>query len=187
MTEQSSSQCDTAASQGEAEFTPTARSETMEGIGWMLFGIVILIASLRMDRLEAQDINPYTIPGLLPSLLGIVMTILGFLIFIRRWTRFKEAGAPTPAARHGRREGMGRMLAVLGICLVFCIGMLGKGLPYWFSGGIFVTVCIVLLSPYQPGEARFTARKVAKAGVIGFIAGIAIALVFEQIFMIRLP
>jgi hypothetical protein len=63
MTEQISNQFDSSASQSEAEFTPTARSEMTEGIGWMLFGIAILIASLRMDRLEAQDINPYTIPG----------------------------------------------------------------------------------------------------------------------------
>jgi hypothetical protein len=113
------------------------------------------------------------------------MTALGFLIFIRKWTRFKSAEAPAPTVRQGKRQGMQRMLLVLALCLVFCAGLLGKGLPYWLSGGVFVTACILLLSP--AGEARFTVPKIAKAGAIGFIAGIVIALVFEQIFMIRLP
>ncbi|MFA9440225.1 tripartite tricarboxylate transporter TctB family protein [Uliginosibacterium sp. sgz301328] len=160
-----------------------------EGLGWMVLGIAILIGSLLMDRLEEQDINPYTIPGLLPALLGIAMTALGFLVFIRKWTRFKGVVAARAPLSVDKRTAMNRMLLVLGICVIFCAGLLGRGLPYWLTGGVFVTACILLLDNRRraAGEGRFTSGKIVRAAVIGFVASIAITLVFEQIFMIRLP
>lgn len=155
----------------------------------MALGLAILIGSVLMDRLKEQDINPYTIPGLLPGLLGIAMTLLGFLVFIRKWTRFKGAATARAPVSFDKRAAMNRMLLVLGVCVIFCAGLLGRGLPYWLTGGIFVTACILLLDnkPSQAGEGRFTPKKISKAVVIGFISSIAITLVFEQIFMIRLP
>jgi hypothetical protein len=189
MTEQISDQPDSSAPRGETEFKPTARSEMAEGIGWMIFGMAILIGSVLMDRLEAQNINPYTIPGLLPGLLGIVMTVLGFLVFIRKWTRFKGIQDSMPSLPYDKRTALKRMLLVLAICIVFCIGLLGKGLPYWLSGGIFVTVCILALdnTTKNPKKSRFTPKKIFMAAAIGFVAALVITLVFEQIFMVRLP
>ena len=56
-----------------------------------------------MDRLEAQHINPYTVPGLLPGLLGLVMILLGVLLALRSWGR---RCAP------GRRAAAGGRLAL---------------------------------------------------------------------------
>src|ERR1700761_4230460 len=67
----------------EAAVSP--RSDLLAAIGWMVLGGAILTGSLMMDRLEDQDINPYTIPGLLPGLLGIAMIILGALLALRSW------------------------------------------------------------------------------------------------------
>jgi hypothetical protein len=189
MTEQISDQSDSSAHHGEAEFIPTARSEMTEGIGWMIFGLAILIGSVLMDRLEAQNINPYTIPGLLPGLLGIVMTVLGFLVFIRKWTRFKGVRDSRTSLPYDKRSALKRMLLVLVICIVFCVVLLGRGLPYWLSGGIFVTVCILLLDNTTTNleKGRFTPKNTLKAAAIGFIAALVITLVFEQIFMVRLP
>ena len=62
-----------------------SRTDFLSAIGWMTLGMAILIGSVTMDRLENQDINPYTIPGLLPGLLGIAMMILGALLAARSW------------------------------------------------------------------------------------------------------
>ena len=37
-----------------------AASELRGGLAWTVFGIAVLALSWRMDRLEAQHINPYT-------------------------------------------------------------------------------------------------------------------------------
>src|SRR3954468_3821291 len=69
----------------EADVAVSARTDFLSALGWMALGIAILIGSVTMDRLKNQDINPYTIPGLLPGLLGIAMIILGALLAARSW------------------------------------------------------------------------------------------------------
>src|SRR5882757_11178733 len=89
-----------------AEDLAALRSDFLSALGWMAFGIAILIGSVMMDRLEKQGINPYTIPGLLPGLLGIAMTILGALLAARSWRPHLLAsnanGAPADRAERKR-------------------------------------------------------------------------------------
>ena len=83
---------------------PSPRASCAAASAWTVFGIAVLAISWRMDRLEAQHINPYTVPGLLPGLLGIVTILLGGLLALRSWRR---GGAPRPraAVRDERRVG----------------------------------------------------------------------------------
>jgi len=39
------------------------RADLWQSLGWIALGIATTIGSLRMDRLEKQDINPYTVPS----------------------------------------------------------------------------------------------------------------------------
>ena len=85
-----------------------AASELRGGLLWVAFGIAVLALSWRMDRLEAQHINPYTVPGLLPGLLGIVMILLGGLLALRSWRRGgRFVGGPrfAMASESARRLG----------------------------------------------------------------------------------
>src|SRR5258706_6415593 len=105
----------------ESEDMASLRSDFLSAIGWMGLGIAILIGSVTMDRLEKQGINPYTIPGLLPGLLGIAMTILGALLGLRSWRPHLFASAVNAApADRGEQK---RLLLVLGLCLGFCVGL----------------------------------------------------------------
>src|SRR4051794_27636019 len=79
------------------------RRDFLSGLGWMALGIAILIGSVMMDRLEKQDINPYTIPGLLPGLLGIAMTILGVLLAVRSWRPHLLASAGKAAVNRAEQ------------------------------------------------------------------------------------
>jgi len=87
-----------ASSTDRPEAIASLRSDFLSALGWMGLGIAILIGSVTMDRLEKQDINPYTIPGLLPGLLGIAMTILGALLAARSWRPRLLSRAGTGAA-----------------------------------------------------------------------------------------
>jgi hypothetical protein len=141
-----------------------------------------------MDRLESQDINRYTVPGLLPALLGIVMLLLAGLLALRSWRRgalARDAGeAPPFDAANARRIAL-----VLVLCLVFGVVLVGHGLPFWAAAAIFVSVAIVSLQ--QPlrraAGRRLGLRDVALAVAIGLGAGGAITLVFQQVFLVRLP
>jgi hypothetical protein len=163
------------------------RSDFLSAIGWMGLGIAIVIGSVTMDRLEKQGINPYTIPGLLPGLLGCAMTILGALLAARSWRPHLLASA-ADAAPAGRAERM-RLLLVLGLCLGFGVGLVGHGLPFWLAAAIFVTAAILALQ-YRSRKstgAKPSVHALVKAAAIGLGAGIAITVVFQEIFLVRLP
>src|ERR1019366_7998686 len=127
---------------------PAARAELMQAAGWAALGLAVLVASLRMDRLERQSINPYTVPGLLPGLLGIVMMLLAGLLALRSWRRGALAAniskAPGVDAATARR-----VVLVLVLCLAFGIGLVGHGLPFWLAAALFVSVAIVSLQQPQ--------------------------------------
>jgi Tripartite tricarboxylate transporter TctB family len=176
-----------ASSPREPDDLTSLRSDFLSAIGWMGLGVAILIGSVTMDRLEKQGINPYTIPGLLPGLLGIAMTILGALLAARSWRPqlLASAAKPAPADRAERK----RLLLVLGLCLGFGVGLVGHGLPFWLAAAIFVTVAIVSLQ-YQSRQstgATLSLRILIKAAAIGLGAGLIITLVFQEIFLVRLP
>ena len=175
-----------ASSPGEPEALASLRSDFLSALGWMALGIAILIGSVTMDRLENQDINPYTIPGLLPGLLGIAMTILGALLAIRSWRpHLLAAGNRAPVDR----AELKRLLLVLGLCLAFGVGLVGHGLPFWLAAAIFVTVAILALQYQQRKSAgeSLNLRRLVTTAAIGLGAGAVITLVFQEIFLVRLP
>lgn len=169
----------------QAEDLADLRRDFFSALGWIGLGIAILIGSVTMDRLEKQDINPYTIPGLLPALLGIAMTILGALLAARSWRHGLLAAGSAPADRGGRK----RLLLVLGLCLTFGVVLVGHGLPFWLAAALFVTVAIVSLQARQGAAIgqQVNVRSVVSAAAIGLGAGFAITLVFQELFLVRLP
>jgi putative tricarboxylic transport membrane protein len=177
-----------ASSSHETEGLVSLRSDFLSAFGWMGLGIAILIGSVMMDRLEKQDINPYTIPGLLPGLLGIAMTILGALLAARSWRPGLLAPAVTGSASTRRAERR-RLVLVLGLCLTFGVILVGHGLPFWLAAAIFVTVAIVSLQARQRKTAgqKLSLRMIVTAAAIGLGAGLAITLVFQELFLVRLP
>ena len=162
------------------------RSDFIAALLWMAFGIAVAIGSWRMDRLENQDINPYTVPGLLPGLLGIALILFGALLLLRAW----QQGALDPSVPRGVPMSAAerkRLLIVLGLCLTFGVGLVGHGLPFWFAAAIFVSATISILQYPQRKAANEVARGIVTALIIGLGAGLAITLIFQEFFLVRLP
>ena len=164
------------------------RSDLSQGLGWIALGLAILIGSITMDRLERQDVNPYTVPGLLPGLLGLVMMLLGSILALRSWRRgaLREAALPvTPDQREQRR----RIAIVIALCLGYGVVLVGHGLPFWLASTIYVTGSILILQRLsrEPQTRRLTLHAVIKALVIGLGAAVITQLVFQELFLVRLP
>lgn len=164
-----------------------AASELRGGLAWTVLGIAVLALSLRMDRLEAQHINPYTVPGLLPGLLGIVMIVLGALLALRSWRRGGRFVHGPQFAMGG--EAARRLALVIGLIVAYTVVLLGRGLPFWAGATIYVTASILLLqAPQRAAEGRrLTARDAAVALAIGLASGGIITIVFQNAFLVRLP
>ena len=164
---------------------PTPRADLKDAAAWLALGAAILAGSASMDRLADQGINPYTPPGLLPGLLGIALLLLGGLL---AWRSLRQ-GALAPGAREAPRRGGLRVALVIGLCVAFDTALVGHGLPFWAAAALFVAVAILAL---QGGERRaagreLTPKAVLAAALAGLGAGGAVTLVFQQVFLVRLP
>ena len=169
---------------GELQITP--RSDFVASLMWIAFGVAVAIGSWRMDRLENQDVNPYTVPGLLPGLLGVAFVFFGTLLLGRAWrqmARSKDEALPNRMSTAERK----RFMVVLGLCLIFGVGLVGRGLPFWVAAALYVSVTISILQYAQRRAANQVARGIGVAVLIGLGAGIAITLIFQEFFLVRLP
>ncbi len=177
-----------AASNAAAHHRKTSpRADLWQSIGWIVLGIATTVISLRMDRLEKQDINPYTVPGLLPGFLGLAIVFFGLLMLYRSWRRNALAAQPVRVATDADRHENRRMWTILALCIGFAGGLVGHGPPFWVAAAIFITITITILQFAQRTAANQVARGVLVALATGVIAGITITLVFQEFFLVRLP
>jgi Tripartite tricarboxylate transporter TctB family len=164
------------------------RSDLADGIGWVALGVAVLIGSITMDRLERQGVNPYTVPGLLPGLLGIAMMLLGGILAVRSMRRGAPRQAAAPATAD-QREQRRRIAIVLALCAGYAVVLVGHGLPFWLASTIFVTGAILILQRIgRDPQARIVSPMAAiKALAIGLGAGLITHLVFQELFLVHLP
>lgn len=164
------------------------RADLKDAIGWIVFGIAVLVGSLTMDRLESQNINPVTVPGLLPGLLGIAMILLGAVLGVRSLRRGALAQA-LPAATAEQRESNKRVWIAIALCTGYGVVLVGHGIPFWIASTIYVTASILVFQrlSHEPEERRLDARAWAQAFVIGLLSSVVTWLVFEKVFLVRLP
>src|SRR4051812_49556367 len=91
------------------------RADFKDAIGWIVLGVAVLVGSITMDRLEQQNINPVTVPGLLPGLLAIAMILLGGVMAVRSWRRGALA-LPLPPATALQRAERKRVAIAVALC-----------------------------------------------------------------------
>jgi len=171
-----------------AEEPSTPRGDLKDAACWIAFGVAVLVGSITMDRLEQQHINPYTIPGLLPGVLGLMMILLGGVLALRSLRRGALHLAPSPSTAHDS-ERWRRICVVAALCLVYGIVLIGHGLPFWLASTIYVTASILIMQrmSHDPAVRRQTPRAWAKALMIGLVASVVTHLVFQEFFLVRMP
>jgi putative tricarboxylic transport membrane protein len=167
---------------------PLVRADLVTGIVLMALGLAVLAESYAMPRLEERSINPWTAPGLVPGLLGIIITVLGGVLALRSLA----AGALRPRANlsyaevQEARAALGRLLLCLALCLSYAVILVGK-VPFWLATSLFVFVFIVAFEWRREDRAGARLVKVAVAGALAGAAMLVVPYVFETLFLVRLP
>lgn len=163
-----------------SEGKPTARSDLLGGAGWVGFGLLIIVESLRMDRFTSMGGTLYTMPGLVPGLLGTLLVLLGLSLAWRGWRRRRlqrlgESAQLRPLLNR-------RVVVMLATSLVYAIGLVGRA-PFAASTALFVAVFVYVFAPPEAPPLRRGMVAVAA----GILTSLAVVLVFERVFFVRLP
>ena len=164
---------------------PSPRADVVTGGVWLVIGAAITIGSWRMDRLESQGVQWFTAPGLVPGIMGVLIVLTALLIVVRALRRRALSTAVAPAG--GGWGDQRRTLVSLGLCLAFAAGLVGHSVPFWLAASLYLTTHIFILQYPERRAAGQVKRGALVAAIIGVGAAVAISLVFQEIFLVRLP
>ena len=164
------------------------RADFVSAIVLIALALTIVVESLRIDYLEGLNIDPYTAPGLVPALLGGLLFLCGVAMLVRSakrggWRIKLNAGA---LPRLWQSDAKRRIGLTLLLTFVFALGFFGR-LPFGLGAAIFVFAFIVLLGPRLRFSEPGWARQIAVASAIAVCAGYGIAMIFTDIFVVKLP
>lgn len=163
------------------------RLDFISAIVLTAFGTGVLIESLRLPRLDHLNVNPYTVPGLVPGLLGAILTACGLAMLVRSiirggWRLNLTSGS---VSEFLRATPVRRIAVVLALTLVYALGLFGW-LPFWLATMVFVFAFVVITEAMAVGGMP-KLTNIAIAAALAVVVGFGVEFVFEQLFYVRLP
>ncbi|MGE0098333.1 MAG: tripartite tricarboxylate transporter TctB family protein [Hydrogenophaga sp.] len=157
----------------------TARADLWGGAAWAGFGLLIVGESLRMDRYESMGAVLYTMPGFVPGALGSVVMLLGIVLMLRGWRRKLRAAA---AGEVGERLFNPRIVITMVLSLLYAGLLVGRA-PFWLVTALFVTAFVASFAP----EQQSWRRRITVSLIAGLLTSAVVTLVFQHVFLVRLP
>jgi putative tricarboxylic transport membrane protein len=162
------------------------KADFVTGLAFVALGVGALAESLRMPRFETLSVNPYTVPGIVPGMLGAVIAVLGLLLTLRSaraggWRLGGEVARLSALHRSGAAR---RFLLAFVLTFGYAAGLVGT-VPFWLATGVFVFVFIAAFE-WPAAEGR-RLRTLVLAAVEAALVTTAVTLVFQEVFLVRLP
>jgi hypothetical protein len=161
-----------------------AKADFLTALAIIALGLGALVESYRMPRFEQLGANPYTVPGIVPGLIGAVIAGLGAILLIRAWRHggWRLGGGGDLATGAAAR----RLYLCLLLTLGYAAGLVGT-LPFWLATGLFVFLFIALFE-WPAGETGGgRPRRIAIAALLAVAVTVAVTAIFQYLFLVRLP
>lgn len=158
-----------------------AQADRLTAIALLMLGLAMLAGGWGMDRLEVRRIHPASIPGLVPMILGLLLAVCAGLLWRAAGSGDARGDAPVLTGGSWSRLGLTALT-----CVIYALGLVGW-LSYFWATAIFTTAFALIFSYPVNGTPR--ARTVAVGGAMALGLGVAFgsALLFEKLFLVRLP
>jgi len=168
----------------------TRRADLVSAALWGAFGTVVIVASWRLPRLEQMGINPWSVPGLTPGLIGAAIVLIALALALRAWRDAPASGAQPPdeAAIDATSSASLRRSALAALlCLAFAGISLGHGLPFVLEATLFVFVFVCVFSWRMWRAEGSWMRGVVSTLLVAVLSSSFIAWLFSAVFLVRLP
>jgi hypothetical protein len=158
------------------------RADFLTSIVLMAIGLGAAIESWRMPRLQNLGVSIYSAPGVVPFLLGLVIALLGLILLMRSL----RAGGLTARDARFDRDAVRRFAIAAVLTLGYAI-ILVDWLPFWAATAIFVAA-FVLIFEWQAGIVGASGlRRVTAVAAFALATGLGVSVLFEDVFLVRLP
>ncbi len=173
------------------------RADQIFSIVLMMLGAFVTFESWRMPRFEELHVQPMTAPGLTPALIGIIILVLGAILFGQSvWSR-RAADEPAEAepvfadpadaeplpVETSVSDGYRRVLLVLIITFAYAAGLVGR-IPFWLATGLFVFAFVFI---FEADNGKSLMRRFVAALLMGGLVSAAVTWLFQEVFLVRLP
>ena len=166
----------------------SARADFVAALVWIALGLAIVAGALVMDRLERFGAKAYTAPGLVPGILGALIAFLGGVLLLRSVRRGAVAALAQPWSPDAEGRAMlARSALAIGLTLLYTLVLVGHGLPFWLVTVAFVFVFMLLFDLPERRARGQTARGVLIAAMVAVATSAVVTLMFERVFLVRMP
>ncbi|MGE0715393.1 MAG: tripartite tricarboxylate transporter TctB family protein [Alphaproteobacteria bacterium] len=167
---------------------PSPRTDLATAAVLLVFALAVIRMAVAMPTFTDRGGDPFTAPGIVPGFYGIVLAGLAIVLAVRSVLRgaLGPGGGAERAAPGAAATSPIRLAAAVFLSLAFSLGLIGS-LPFWAAAALFVTAFVAIFEwndTDSPGRRR---RRLATAALLGIATGVAVTLVFEKLFLVRLP
>lgn len=167
------------------------KKDFITSIVLIVFSISVAVSSYTMPRLEHRGIDPFSAPGIVPGLIGLILLCLALILFVRsiRAGGYKLFSADiidvdSEGVKHPGAAA--RVLLTLLISLIYAVGLLGR-VDYTLGTLLYIFSFIVLFE-YQRGVSLLNQKNMLIAALLqAIIAAVLITRVFRKLFLVDLP
>ncbi|MCL2380728.1 MAG: tripartite tricarboxylate transporter TctB family protein [Treponema sp.] len=153
----------------------------------MAASISATVMAVRMPTDFGRGSDLHSAPGVVPALLGSIITILCFVMLVRSIVRAKgRVGiSPSSFAAFVKDATTIRIASTMAFCLLYFF-LLGN-LPFMLLTFLFIFSFIVFFELDLKVSAMSQIRIFVKAAIVAVCSSVAITMLFEQVFFVRLP
>jgi putative tricarboxylic transport membrane protein len=164
------------------------RADFLTSILLLVFGIAVLIVSIKMPRFETMGVNPYSVPGIVPGFLGVAIAFLSLILFIRSIIQKGYRVGLTKEVVKGflYSDSTRRFLLSLALCVTYGVFLLGR-IPYHIATGLFVLVFIIAFE-FEFKESLLSQRKTIISSLAeAVLVSAGVTFLFRYLFLVKLP
>lgn len=165
---------------------PINRTDLIAGLLVICLGMFALIGSWQMPRFENRGADPFTIPGLTPGLLGIIITGLGLMLLVRAMRGYHVTGGGKPTITQWSQSSALRTIFTVAAVIIYASLLFGR-MHFVLATTIFI-FAFSFGAEWINNERKHSIPVTAALSlVLSVCAAFAIHYVFTSIFLVRLP
>lgn len=163
------------------------RADFYTSIILIAFGITATRMAMQMPLADARMHSVYSSAGVVPGILGIIITVFGIILFVRSLVKSRRAAVicATEVKAFFMDSSVIRIIITITLCLLY-VFFLGR-MPFPLVSFLFIFIFILFFEYERNIPLKVQKKTIFTAAIVAFVSSAAITLLFQYLFLVRLP